>query len=228
MWKERGNLNMKIWKRMILLACVIALVLGLIERQTYTNLLVDENDLNNFSVVPLTDEILSLQLEVYLNALQEKPIIIRVKAKGQIDFLNKAIKQDALVLEVYQGEGLKAGDQIQLLTTRTVFNFIDMEFNMGFSNLLKKDREYLVFCDYKIDSPYKKDKNVVQVSDFIINPVFCYDDFKNTVTNTSERVLYSQIASNEFVVEDESTLEKLLELKQKLIDTYPREKKDIQ
>ena len=219
---------MKIWKRMILLACVIALVLGLIERQTYTNLLVDENDLNNFSVVPLTDEILSLQLEVYLNALQEKPIIIRVKAKGQIDFLNKAIKQDALVLEVYQGEGLKAGDQIQLLTTRTVFNFIDMEFNMGFSNLLKKDREYLVFCDYKIDSPYKKDKNVVQVSDFIINPVFCYDDFKNTVTNTSERVLYSQIASNEFVVEDESTLEKLLELKQKLIDTYPREKKDIQ
>lgn len=213
---------MKIWKIIIILACVIALVLGLVERQTYTNLLADEKDLNNFSVVPLTDEILSLQLGVYLNDLKQKPIIIRVKAKGEINFLNKAIKQNVQVLEVYQGKSLKVGDQIQLLTTRTVFDFNDMAFNMGFSNLLQKDKEYLVFCNNKINSPFQKDENLFQVSDFIVNPVFCYDDFKNTVTSTSEKVSYSQIASNEFVVKDESTLEKLLELKQKLIDIYPR------
>ncbi|MGB8455032.1 MAG: hypothetical protein WCD89_22215 [Anaerocolumna sp.] len=213
---------MKIWKRIILLACVIALILGLIERQTYTNLLADEKDVNNFSVIPLTDEILSLQLDIYLNELKQKPIIIKVKAKGELNFLYRAIKQNVQVLEVYKGTSLKVGDQIQLLTTRTVFDFNDIAFNMGFTNLLKKDNEYLVFCEDKIDSPFKKDKNLFRVSEFIINPIFCYDNFKNTVTNTSEKVLYSQIASNEFVVEDESTLKKLLELKQKLFYIYPR------
>ena len=65
-----------------------------------------------------------------------------------------------------------------------------------------------------------------------IAPIFDYDmnriNIQIPITNSENRyVLYEQVKENEFFVEDEESLNHLLEVKEKLLNMYPGEKKSI-
>lgn len=214
---------MKIWRIIVVTGFVLAAIIGLIKRQSYSDLMADHSNINLFSVAPLTQNMLKLPMGDYQGMLDQSQIVIRVKAERDREYINRGIRQHVKIMEVYKGSGINNGDEIDLLSTRTTFNFNDMTFNMGFVNLMLKNKEYLVFCDEKVKSPFKGDSKLYRVSDFILNPIFCYEDIENKATNSSERyVPYPQVANDEFIVQDEETLSKVTEVKQILLEKYPK------
>ncbi|SFR81664.1 hypothetical protein [Anaeromicropila populeti] len=214
-------MKIKKWKLTIIIACGIALVIGLIKKQEYTNIMADENNLFLFSVAPLHNDMLPDSLDEYIDLLTNSPIILRVKASGKREYTAKTIKQHVQIVEVYKGTHINEGEEIDILTTRMFLNLDDMTLNLGFTNLLKKDNEYLVFFDEKINSPYPKD-NVYRISELLINPVFNYRDVPNTIIENKRYVPYSSVSENEFMVGDSVSLKKILLFKQKLLSKYPQ------
>ena len=215
------EMKVKKWKLIIIVLFVIAIIVALVKRQEYTNILLDENNLKQFFVAPLPNEILPDSMEVYKEQLLQSPIVLRVKAVGTREYSAKTIKQQAEVLEVYKGSGINVQEEIDILTTRNSFDFEDMTFNLGFTNLMQKDNEYLVFFDEKINSPYKGD-NIYRISDLIINPIFNYNDVENIITPDEEYIPYSLVLNNEFIVGDSIALERILAFKHELLEMYPR------
>jgi hypothetical protein len=214
-------MKIKKWKMIIIVACFIAAIIAVIKRQEYTNIMEDEKNIELFSVAPIRNDFLSDSMAGYKEILNKSPIVLRVKAKGKIEYSFKTIKQQVEVLKVYKGNEIRVGEVIEVLTTRQALDFNDMTFNLGFTNLMKKDNEYLIFFDEKIDNPYTGD-NIYRISDMLFNPVFNYSDVDNVVIEEGRYVLYSLVIDNEFIVGDSVTLEKLLTFKHELLEIYPK------
>lgn len=214
---------MKLWKMMVGGMFVLSAIIGLIGSRSYTNLLKDENNINKFSVAPMKEGMMDLPEEEYLEVLNKSPIVLRVMTEGSRKYINGGIRQPVKVLQVYKGNNDIIADKIELLTTRTFFDFRQMTFNTGFVNLMKQGMEYLVFCDEKIASPFEGDAKLYRVSDMVINPIFSYIDVKNVISkNTDRYVSYPYFSTSEFFAQDENTLNKFMNLKRTLFLQYPR------
>lgn len=214
-------MKIKKWKMIIIVACLIAAIIGIVKRQEYTNIMKDEKNIELFTVAPIRYDFFADSMEVYTEMLDQSPIVLRVKAEGEREYSYQTLKQQVEVLEVYKGNEIQVGEEIEVLTTRLALNFSDMKVSLGFTNLLKKDNEYLIFFDEKIDSPYHGD-NIYRISDMTFNPIFNYNDVDNVVIEEGMYVPYSLFTDSEFIVGDSVSLEKLLTFKQEMIDAYPR------
>lgn len=214
----------KICSILVAAALFIAIIIGIIYRQSYTNITAQPNPLENFSVA-LWDVNIGPPnfMDILRDELPESQFIIRAKSLGQIEYRFKIKKQLVEVLEVYKGDELKAGDVIWVTSLGSRFFFQDMTANMGFVNVMEPNQEYLIFLEEKLES-MNKNEVVYGVPGFIISPIFSYNDYDHKIISVSDGVSvpYKEVKDNEFFVSSEEALQALMNLKHDLLQLYPR------
>ncbi|WP_078553744.1 hypothetical protein [Bacillus alkalicellulosilyticus] len=206
------------------IALVIAVVVGVFFRQTYTNVTADSNGMENFSVALWDFDISPSLIEAMREDLPESNFIIRAKSDGEKEFTFRNNTQFVEILEVYRGEGLDIGERIGITSHRWLFFFDDMTANVSFINVMQPGEEYLIFLEEEIDLVQKKDRLFV-VPELIVSPIFNYEDKSHTIINVPEEnryVPYKDVKGNEFFVSSEEALEALMDVKHELLERYPR------
>lgn len=214
----------KLCSILVVVALFITIIIGIIYRQSYTNITAQPNPLENFSVALWDVNIGPPNLmDILRDELPESQFIIRAKSLGQIDYVYKAKKQLVEVLEVYKGDELEVGDVIWVVAGGPLF-FEVMTANMGFVNVMEANQEYLIFLEEKIET-MNKNEVVYGVPGFIISPIFSYNDYDHEILSVSEDnryVPYKEVKDNEFFVSSEEALQALMNLKHDLLQLYPR------
>lgn len=135
-------------------------------------------------------------------------------------------QQRVQVMQVFKGpEGLQ--DQTVWLARFTWVLMPDrMLADMGFVNLMREGKEYLVFLDGEMDmTAARQDRPVYEVpARTLIAPVFCYEDSENVAVAVPEGestyVPYEPVKDNEFFSVTEKGLEALEDLKHSMIALY--------
>ena len=216
----------KISSIIVVVSLFIAITIGIIFRQTYTNITAQPNPLENFSVALFdTDMGPENLMDIMRDELPDSNMIIRAKSFGEIDFRFKRNNQLIEVLEVYKGDELEVGDEIWVTASSWGLFFDDMTANLTFVNVMKPDQEYLIFLDEKVET--MDDEEVVySIPSFIIPPIFSYSDHDNKILNVSENnryVPYKEVKDNEFFVSSKEALEGILSLKDEMLELYPRD-----
>ena len=216
----------------ILLWIIIMIIIAILTRNSFQD--DTSQNIDKFQVAEWSDALYNEQEDQMLQKLPEANIILRVKASGKSTISFRCIKQSVTVLESFKGNSLKQGTEIDIMWESAMAIFPEKYLNMGFVNFMKADHEYLIFLDKKIEPPEYKNDNTwtLALSELFIAPIFDYDmnriNVQIPISDSENRyVLYEQVKENEFFVEDEKSLNHLLEVKEKLLNMYPREKKDI-
>jgi hypothetical protein len=202
--------------------CVFAAVIGLIQKRTYTNITANERVLDYFKVAVLVDDM--VPLESFKEIFSEDSFILHVKSEGEVEYLFGAKKQYVTVQKVYKGDDIKVGDKIAVAGSAPL-NFDDMTASMVFVNNMKKDNEYLVFLEEKIDTLEGDRIPTYRIPSYSLTPIFNYEDKEHNIITVNEEIKYvpySDVSQNEFFVDTEEVLEELLEFKHELLSLYPK------
>lgn len=82
---------------------------------------------------------------------------------------------------------------------------------------------YLIFLDREIDT-YSDDRIFIQSDEFIVAPIFCYDDIENKPVKPQDEIYtyvsYNDIKKNEFFISSEKSKQRILDLKEHLFSIY--------
>lgn len=206
-------------------ALIFAIVIGIVTGQAYTTVTAEPNVMDHFSVAVWDLDTTPTLLETMQKELPNSNHIIRAKSAGEMGYTFKNNRQYVEVLEVFQGEGIEVGDKIAVTTTSWFFIFDEMWANTSFINIMQPENEYLIFLEEKLETVDRKESNIYLLPEWIIPPIFNYQDKENIVTPTpyDERyVPYDMVRDNEYFVRSEEALEALMEWKHGILAQYPR------
>ena len=202
---------------------VLAAVAGVINRQSFTDYTAD--GLVNFKVGLLHDSLVDSTIDYMEEELSNANYILRVRAGSGMEFLFGSTQEPVTVVEVYKGEGLQSGDEIKVTRASSVIFMDNMSVNMGFVNEMQTGDEYLVFLDYLIEADTVKEKNIYRLSEFIVTPIFSYQEHENVLavpkSDWDTSVPYTEVENNEFFAVTQYGIDRLNELKAKLLEQYP-------
>lgn len=209
-------------------AVLAAMIFGIVKKQTYTDLVSQEDYLTRLYVAELSEEMAREQCADMEQALPEAALIMRVEAAGEIEHLFQADRQKAVVREIYAGSGLKQGEEIYIFSNhwQLVLDGDPNSLQRGFVNMMDVGAEYLIFAEDVVESPMSDMLSVKTYDDFLITPVFCYENPQNTimpVTGDSSYVKYQDVMDNEFFAASETALQMMEELKTRMLRLYPRD-----
>lgn len=209
-----------------------AMVFGMIKRQTYTDVLKQENYLEQMEIAELPERMADFTCSFMSQGMPKAPIILRVEVTGEIDYRMHAGRQKAVIRQIYAGEEPKIGEEIYLYSERWHFEFNrePVAISTGFVNILEVGTEYLVFAD-EVFEDWETGLSVVRVydGDFVITPVFCYEERQNVVLPTSgdtTYVPYKDVRNNEFFATSEEAMQKIVQMKKQMLSLYPRGEMD--
>lgn len=212
------------------LFCVM-LVTGLAQKGTYTNSNDEERPLENFETGILSDSVLEKQMEVMSSQLQAQPMILAVTCVSDYYFRYGCATQKVKVNKVFVGAQLKEGAEISLLMSKMLISMENEEMlingrptiNMGFRNQMKIGNTYLVFLSNKLE--YSEEPIYLFSDDFIVNPVFDYDDIINKPLESEVEgayfIPYKEAKDNEFFFNSQASIDKFAAFKKELIGNYP-------
>lgn len=209
---------------------------GLCQKQTYTNLLSQPEALNMLRVAEFPEALVPTMAEQALKELPESPIIIRATAMAEKDYLFSLNLQKVSVQQVYRGEGIEPGDEVQIaLNTKFTINAQTIEgmvadekiAELHFVNEMEKGKDYLIFLEKKIDPLDKREQQAIyRVVESVITPVFGYEERENKIVDVSKSIStyidYELVKDNEFFVTSQKTLDGFMELKKQLLAQFPK------
>ena len=209
---------------------------GLCQKQTYTNLLSQPEALNMLRVAEFPEALVPTMAEQALKELPESPIIIRATAMAEKDYLFSLNLQKVSVQQVYRGEGIEPGDEVQIaLNTKFTINAQTIEGRVAdekiaelhFVNEMEEGKDYLIFLEKKIDPLDKREQQAIyRVVESVITPVFGYEERENKIVDVSESIStyidYELVKDNEFFVTSQKTLDGFMELKKQLLAQFPK------
>lgn len=189
---------------------------GLICRQSFTDISQEDKPFDNFEI-GLLSENTALNIEEYAeNSLENgSSYIIKVTPTDKVKFSFLCYTEPVKILEIYKGDGLQIGDEIEILrdSSHIFWDLNDTDCaNMGFVNLMNENEEYLVFLDKKIE-----DKPVYKTVPCLMAAIFSYSDRDNVVLTDNK---FRNTGNNEFFTSDENALETLEGVKSVLIEKY--------
>ena len=174
--------------------------------------------------------------EQALKELPESPIIIRATAMAEKDYLFSLNLQKVSVQQVYRGEGIEPGDEVQIaLNTKFTINAQTIEgmvadekiAELHFVNEMEEGKDYLIFLEKKIDPLDKREQQAIyRVVESVITPVFGYEERENKIVDVSKSIStcidYELVKDNEFFVTSQKTLDGFMELKKQLLAQFPK------
>lgn len=209
---------------------------GLCQKQTYTNLLSQPEALNMLRVAEFPEALVPTMAEQALKELPESPIIIRATAMAEKDYLFSLNLQKVSVQQVYRGEGIEPGDEVQIaLNTKFTINAQTIEgmvadekiAELHFVNEMEEGKDYLIFLEKKIDPLDKREQQAIyRVVESVITPVFGYEERENKIVDVSESIStyidYELVKDNEFFITSQKTLDEFMELKKQLLAQFPK------
>lgn len=209
---------------------------GLCQKQTYTNLLSQPEALNMLRVAEFPEALVPTMAEQALKELPESPIIIRATAMAEKDYLFSLNLQKVSVQQVYRGEGIEPGDEVQIaLNTKFTINAQTIEgmvadekiAELHFVNEMEEGKDYLIFWEKKIDPLDKREQQAIyRVVESVITPVFGYEERENKIVDVSKSIStyidYELVKDNEFFVTSQKTLDGFMELKKQLLAQFPK------
>lgn len=204
------------------------MALGIAKRQTYSDLVKQENYLTQIQVAELTERIAENDCAVMSQSLPNSAIILRVEVTGEIEHLFQADRQKAVIREVYAGNGLEKGEEIYIfsrhwqLCIEGYLNTIER----GFVNIMEVGTEYLVFAEAVSEDIKTGALSVKVYDDFCMAPVFCYEEHQNVImpiSGDTTYVSYTDVMDNEFFVTSEEALQNIEMLKSRMLSLYPRD-----
>ena len=190
---------------------------------TYTNITVDPNFINDFSVAEIPTSFAIQDCEILKKILPESPIILKVTPVNTPEFFFKGWQQKVRIEHVFSGEGLARGSEIYITYDRWKAYVARKEMDLSFVNFMKDGADYLIFLSESIG--YTKDgTEVFQLpQNHVIVPVFSYTAHDNVIYPVSEEstyVPYEAVSDNEFFAVDTEGLDAFLELKNFLLEKY--------
>lgn len=209
---------------------------GLCQKQTYTNLLSQPEALNMLRVAEFPEALVPTMAEQALKEPPESPIIIRATAMAEKDYLFSLNLQKVSVQQVYRGEGIEPGDEVQIaLNTKFTINAQTIEgmvadekiAELHFVNEMEEGKDYLIFLEKKIDPLDKREQQAIyRVVESVITPVFGYEERENKIVDVSKSIStyidYELVKDNEFFVTSQKTLDGFMELKKQLLAQFPK------
>lgn len=220
----------KLWFPVLVLALTVGFgIFGGINRQSYTDITSQPGYLDQFAVAEMPEGVCLNACQVLEQALPEAPIILRVTPIGELEPQFEFFLIPFRVEEVYAGEELAVGDEIwvgrqsnSLIVEREGGRYAEL----GFVNVPEQGREYLIFLSDRIIQDEGRTICFFWESDMATQvPMFCYDDIPNTFITpdgVSTYVSYSEVADNEFFATTQAGLDAMAELKEAMLERYPR------
>lgn len=215
----------------VLTVCVFLAVMafGIVKRQTYTDLVGQENYLAQIQVAELTEDIAEQACAAMSQSLPEAAVILRVEVTGEIEHLFQADRQQAVIREVYtdREKKLEAGEEITLVSRhwQLVIDGSPNSIERGFVNIMEVGAEYLVFAEAVSEDMETGSLSVKLYDDFVITPVFCYEARQSIivpVSGVSTYVPYQDVMNNEFFAASEEALGSMEALKEQMLSLYPQ------
>lgn len=168
----------------------------------------------------LDDEFLNFQLQNMEENLDSSNIILAVRCEDRFHYRYSCMTQKVSVVSVFKGENLKEGDTFEIATASTLLS-LDKDamyngmypINMGYVNEMIPGKIYLIFLDRKLKTYNKKDIIYMQSNNFILAPIFCYENIINIPKEPENEsipcISYSQMKDNEFFIISEESNDKL-------------------
>lgn len=208
-------------------AVLAVMIFGIVKRQTYTDVAKQEDYLDRIYVAELSEKMTETQCDMMRQSLPGAAIIIRVEVTGEIEHLFNVDRQKAVIRKIYAGNGLAEDEEIYIFSDhwQLVIDGDPDSMQRGFVNIMDVGTEYLIFAEAVVETEASDDVFVKVYDDFIIAPVFCYEDRQNTVmpvTDDSTYVLYRDVRDNEFFGVTETAIQMMEELKKQMLQLYPR------
>lgn len=208
-----------------ILVLIAACILGIVKRQTYTDITREINYMNKLQVAEIPGDLAVEVCEDMKKNLPKLPIILKVRFINDVEFLFGTSRQKICVQKVYAGDGIEPGDEFYISAGWSIIVEEDLKTaELGFVNTPKLNCDYLVFISEKIDA-LDKTVSVYKICDqYPIIPLFCYENTSNVVLPVSEEntyVPYSKVKNNEFFTTSEAGLKAWSELKNEMIHIYP-------
>lgn len=187
-------------------------------------------------VAEFPEALVPTMAEQALKELPESPIIIRATAMAEKDYLFSLNLQKVSVQQVYRGEGIEPGDEVQIaLNTKFTINAQTIEgmvadekiAELHFVNEMEEGKDYLIFLGKKIDPLDKREQQAIyRVVESVITPVFGYEERENKIVDVSKSIStyidYELVKDNEFFVTSQKTLDGFMELKKQLLAQFPK------
>lgn len=220
-------------KNVVVITMVILLfstMIGIYARSTYTDSNKRSDALNDFAVAVIDDSIVDGQEEVFTDNIDNENIILAVRCEDTYLYRYGCVTQKVSVCKVFKGDDISIGDVFHLAKANTLISHDKDSYingralmNMGYVNEMIPGKLYLVFIDRKINT-YGQDDIYIQNPNYIIAPIFCYDDITNLPIEIAENegpyVAYEKVKNNEFFVSSDYSVNKIEELKKMLIEKY--------
>lgn len=215
-------------------AILAAVVLGVLKKGTYTDKFRQLESFDDAYVAELSEDIVFAVIERMQDELPDAPIIVRVKAAGSSAVTADFRAQEAVVMEVYQGDNISEGDTIQVVRETCPYSFDEEIYGedwysveLGFVNLMNADEEYLVFLEGQMDNLQGYTDFYCLMDDFIILPYFSYEQHTDEIVPIEPDagdtyVEYKRVCNNEFFMASEEADRAIRELKNTFIQQYPR------
>ncbi len=204
---------------------LLAACYGIFEKRTYTDITRDTSYLDSVYVAEIPENFALSCWEEVRQMLRGAPIVMKVCAVGEMEHLARTGRQKVKVETVFQGEGLKEGDEVYLTETRWNLypNLYGFSMDRGFVNIMEIGESYLVFVEGQADGLGERMPVYELFGDTVIAPVFSYRTHENRIVQTdgmSTYVPYKMVSDNEFFAETQAGMDAFLTLKEEILGQY--------
>ena len=207
------------------------MIFGIVKKQTYTDLVKQDNYLAQVQVAELAESIAEDQCAIMQQKLPAADVILRVEVTGEIEHLFQVDRQKAVILEVYAGNELEKSEEIYIFSQhwQLALDGNPDSIERGFVNMMEVGTEYLVFGEEVCEDLETGMLSVKLYDDFYIAPIFSYDEHRNVIMpvwGNTTYVSYQDVMNNEFFAATEEALRMVEQLKKQMLSLYPGGKID--
>ena len=206
--------------------CIIAMGIGLYQKAQFLDYNKEAEPLNKFTVGLLSDDILKKQLERMQDELENKSeIIAAVKCESKFEFLFSDVSQKVKVEHIFKGDKVKEGDSIDIVRAGSIigsegYGDGKSTINLSFVNEMVPGKTYLVFVDRQLENS----ERFLIGEDFILIPVFCYEDIENksvkSLSDDGNYTLYENVKMNEYFFDSQKAVGDMKKFKKSIIGKY--------
>lgn len=220
----------KLWFPVLVLALTVGFgIFGGINHQSYTDVTSQPGYLSQFAVAEMSEERCVNTCPELEAALPEAPLILRATPVSELVPEFGIFRFRFRVEAVYQGDAVAAGEEIWIASESwgiVIEQTGGRYMECGFVNVPQQGREYLIFLSDRVEEGRDGLVYFIQGSSLAAQiPIFCYDDIPNTFITpdgVSTYVSYSEVADNEFFATSQAGLDAMAELKEAMLERYPR------
>ena len=190
---------------------IIAVIIGLVKRSTYTDITREPEYLNHFSVAELPENLAVENAALLPTELKNAPIVLQVAPVGGIEAVFKTLRQPVEIVHILKGSDLideTIGEQIYITRASWCLFFDDMTFLEG-----------------KVELPeaQKSPTNIYYLCNTIVTPVFSYTEGEDVVIpidTVPTYVPYAEVENNTFFAASQKSREALELLRNELTAVY--------